>query len=106
MWGEQVKLWNVTWALDISKEFIMADTKYIPLKGVSKGGSGEKGSFTLMLLCVQPVTSNDVHNLEKQERKEQLSGYKQCYTYNNQSLEVSKNMNPGLITYKKLDGRG
>ena len=29
MWGEQVKLWNVTLALDISKEFIMTDTKYI-----------------------------------------------------------------------------
>ena len=34
--------------------------------------------FKLMLLCVQAVTAKDVQNLEKQERKEQLSGYKQC----------------------------
>ena len=27
--------------------------------------------------------------IEKQERKKQLSGYKQCYTHKNQSLEVS-----------------
>ena len=78
----------------------------IHTKGVSKGGSGEGGSFKLMLLCVQPVTSKDVQNLKNQERKKQLSGYKQCYTYNNQSFEVSKNMNSGLVTYNKLDGRG
>ena len=76
----------------------------IHTKGVSKGGSGEGGCFKLVLLCVQPVTSKNVQNLE--ERKKQLSGYKQCYTYNNQSLEVSKNMNLGLVTYNKLDSRG
>ena len=46
--------------------------------------------------------------IEKQERekKNQLLRYKQCYTYKNRSLEVSKYMNPALVTYNKLDPRG
>ena len=35
------------------------------------------------------LPQKDVQNLEKQESKKQLSGYKQCYTYKNQSFEVS-----------------
>ena len=35
------------------------------------------------------LPQKDVQNLEKQERKKQLSGYEQCYTYKNQSFEVS-----------------
>ena len=36
------------------------------------------------------LPQKDVKNLEKQEKKKQLSGYKQCYTYKDQSFEVSK----------------
>ena len=38
------------------------------------------------------LLQKDVQNFEKHQRKKQLSGYKQCYTYKNQSLEVSKYM--------------
>ena len=41
---------------------------------------------------------NKKHKKKKTERTKQLSGYKQCYTYKNQSLEVSKYMNLALIT--------
>ena len=54
----------------------------------------------------EQLLQKEVQNLEKQERKKQLSGYKQCYTYKNQSLEVSKYMNSALFTYNKLDPRG
>ena len=37
----------------------------------------------LMLLCVQAVTKD----IQKTREEEQLSGYKQCYTYKNQSLK-------------------
>ena len=39
-------------------------------------------------------------------KKPQHSGYKQCYTYKNQSLEVSKYMNLALVTCNKLDPMG
>ena len=42
----------------------------------------------------------------KQDRKKQLSGYKQCYACKHQSLEVSKYMSLALITCNKLDFRG
>ena len=48
------------------------------------GGAEAPADLTLMLL-----PQKDVQNLEKQEKKKQFSGYKQCYTYKNQSLEVS-----------------
>ena len=38
--------------------------------------------------------------------EKQLSAYKLCYAYKNQSLEVSKYMNLALITCNKLDPRG
>ena len=74
-------------------------------KGVGKwrGGGGGGADCELMLLCVPVVT---LQNLEKQERKKQLSGYKQCYTYKNQSLEVSKYLNLALVMCNKLDPRG
>jgi len=52
--------------------------------------------FKLKLLCVQAFTAKGHPKciiIEKQERKKQLLGYKQCYTYKNQSLRVSKYMN-------------
>ena len=80
------------------------------------------------------LPQKDIQNLEKQERKKQPSGYKlasfpghsqilsrsreiwewpgnkasykQCYTYQNQSLEVSKYMNSALVTCNKLDPWG
>ena len=58
------------------------------------------------VLCVQAVTAKGRPNLEEQERNKQLSSYKQCYTYKNQSLEVSKYMNLALIVCNKLDARG
>ena len=68
-------------------------------KGVGKGEWGG-GAFKLVLLYVQAVTA------KRRPKKTQLSGYKQCYTYKNQSLEVSKYMNLALITCNKLDPRG
>ena len=52
--------------------------------------------FKLMLLCVQAVTAKghlkcNVIGLHDREKiNKQVSGYKQCCIYKNQSLEVSK----------------
>ena len=35
-----------------------------------------------------------------------LSAYKQCYTYNNQSLELSKYMNSALVMWNRHNSRG
>ena len=43
---------------------------------------------------------------DKREKKKQLSGYKQSYTCNNQSLEVLKYMNLALVMCDKLNPRG
>ena len=75
-------------------------------KGVGKGGGGGGGGAgglkppKILSSCYyvyKQLPQKDVQNLEKQERKKQLSGYKQCYTYKNQSLEVSKYMNSTLV---------
>ena len=75
--------------------------KDILCKGVGKGGWGggvgrgvglkPPPDFKVMLLCVQAVTAKGHPKciIKKQERKKQLSGCKQCYTYKNQSLEMS-----------------
>ena len=63
-------------------------------QGVGKGGAGgteaHSPDFKLMLLCVQAVTAKGRPKFIIIERKKQLSGYKQWYTYKTQSLEVSK----------------
>ena len=60
------------------------------------GGAEATPDFKLTLLCVQAVTAKMRPNVEKQEKRKQLSGYKQCYTYKNQNLEVSKYMKSAL----------
>ena len=66
-----------------------------PWQGCRQGEAGGGGAeappdFKLMLLCVQAVTAKGHPKFRKNERKKQLSGYKQCYTYKNQSSEVFK----------------
>ena len=77
-------------------------------KGVGKGGGagGNPQILSSYYYVYKQLPQKDNQNLEKQERKKQLSGYKQCYTYRNQSLEVSKYMNSALITCNKLDPGG
>ena len=69
-----------------------------------EGGGGLRGlmpsprfDFKPMLLCVQAVTAKRRPKfiiIEKQKRKKQLSGYKQSYTYQNQSLEEASELFP------------
>ena len=65
-------------------------------------------NFKLMLLymcmCKQ-LLQKDVQNLEKQKEK-QLSGYRQCYAYKNQSLEVFRYMNSAFVTCNKFNLSG
>ena len=63
-------------------------------------GTEASPDFKLMLLFVQAVTTKGRPKfiIEKQERKEQLSGYKQCYK--NQGLQVSKYM---VTTHRSID---
>ena len=60
--------------------------------GEGGGGGGLKPpDFKLILLCVQAVTAKERPKfviIKKQERKKQLSHYKYCYAYKNQSLEA------------------
>ena len=56
MWGEQVKLWNVTLALIGHLKRVHYDRHKIYTKVVTKGGS-RGGPFKLMLLCVQAFTA-------------------------------------------------
>ena len=74
-------------------------SSYLPMKGVSKREAGGGGRY--LLLCVQACSYLKRNpKLEKQEReKKQLSGYKQCYIYKNQSLEASKIINSALINW-------
>ena len=75
------------------------------IKGVGK----KPPDFKLMLLCVQAVTAKGRPTfiiIKKPERKKQLSGYKQCYIYKNQNLEVSKYMNSALVMCNRLNPRG
>ena len=68
--------------------------------GGGLGGAEALPDFKLMLLCVQLLLQKDVQNLSldtNKRGKKQLSGYKHCYTYKNQSLEVSKYMNLALV---------
>ena len=65
-------------------------------KSVGNGGLKPPPDFKLML-CVQAVTTKVRPKFRKTRQEKQLSGYKQCYTYKNQSLEVSKYMNLDLI---------
>ena len=78
-------------------------------QGVGRGGAEDPPEFKLMLLCVKAVTTKGHPKfiiIEKQERKNQLSGYKQCYIYKKQNLEMSKYMNLALVTCNKLNPRG
>ena len=78
-------------------------------KGVGKGGLGglkPPPIFKLLLLCAQAVTAKGCPKFWKQEKKKQLSGYKQCYIYKNQGLVVSKYMILLSLHAKKLDHRG
>ena len=78
-------------------------------EGALKTHTPPPPDFKLVLLCVKAVTTNGYPKfiiIEKQERRKQLSGYKQCYTYKKQNLEVSKYMNLALVTCNKLDPRG
>ena len=76
--------------------------------GWGGGGGGVEASpdFKLMLLCVHAVIAKGHLKFRKAKEEKQLSGYKQCYTYKNQSLKVSKYMNLALVTCNKLDHRG
>ena len=70
-------------------------------------GRAAPPDFKLMLLCVQAVTAKGHPKFRNtKEKKIQLSGYKQCYTYKNQSLKVSKYVNLALIMCNQLDPRG
>ena len=51
------------------------------------------------------LPQKDVQSLEN-KRGKKLSGYKQCYRYKNQNLEMSKYMNSAHVMCKKLDPRG
>ena len=75
-------------------------------KGVSKGGPKPPHILSSCHYVYKQLPQKDVQNLENQERKKQLSGYKQSYTYKNQSLEVSKYMNSVLVACNKLNARG
>ena len=79
-------------------------------KSVGKGETGRvEAPPQILRSCYyvyKQLLQKDVRNLEKQERKKQLSGYRQCYTYKNQSLEVSKCMNLALVMCNKLDPKG
>ena len=57
------------------------------------GGRGAEApsDFKLMLLCVLTVAAKGHPKciiIEKQERKKQLSGYKQCYTRKTRSVQI------------------
>ena len=47
-------------------------------------------NFKLMLLCVQVVIAKGCPNFRKAREEKRLSGYKQCYTYKNQSLGIDE----------------
>ena len=58
--------------------------KHIRLKGVGKGGGGAGGAEVPQILSscyyvYKHLPQKDVQNLEKQERKNQVSGYKQNF---------------------------
>ena len=74
------------------------------------GGGGQGGLKPPQILSsyyyvYKQLPQKDVKNV-KNEREKQLSGYKQCYTYKNQSLKVSKYINSALITCNLIDPRG
>ena len=66
-------------------------------KSVGKGGLKPPPPDFKLMLCVQAVTTKVRPKFRKTRQEKQLSGYKQCYTYKNQSLEVSKYKNLALI---------
>ena len=59
----------------------------------AKEGGGLKPLQILSSCSIMCTSQKDIQNSEdKWGKKKQLSGYKQCHTYKNQSLEVSKYM--------------
>ena len=86
--------------------YVLIICMYVNMQGQGQVGGGVQPPPPLdfkLMLCVQAVTTKVHPKFRKTRHEKQLSGYKQCYTYKNQSLEVSKYMNLALITCNKLD---
>ena len=79
-------------------------------KGVGKKGAGGAEAPQIISSCYyvcKQLLQKNIQSLENKTGKKQLSGYKQCYIYKNQSLNVSKYMILlSLHAKKKLDPSG
>ena len=52
-------------------------------------GAEDPLDFKLMnVTIVQAVTAKELMYEKQERKKKKLSGYKQCYTYKNQSLDI------------------